>query len=422
MKRFSICILAFLLLGAIPLTALAMPQEPIPQCPSLDIPVQKTWDHGENPQENQPTQVIIRLLADGQGTGKQLILTAESNWSGIFEDLPQCNQDGTAIVYTVTEDPVANYAVSYTQPQVESLAVSQWGEKVTPASNSEYPISGNLVVAKKGGSYDVWTDTSLTAQQKEQLLAAINGANLEGLGKDLALLNTDFKAGLPAEFTGKMGETIRLEESQTGGTKIIFSETSAWSLFYTGYLVITPARGATVSNTYQKPTPTCTPTPTPTCTPTPTPTCTPTPTPTCTLKPTPKPTCTPDDWVCTDHVWVQKTWINDHPSQRPDVVWVQLYKNGWAYGELVGLTAQGNWSYSWYDLPAGNHWTVEEYCVPLGYTSATYRQGNQFTIVNTRLTLPPKTGDWDGSVLAGGIALLVLGSAGILWSRRSRSH
>ena len=35
MKRFSICILAFLLLGAIPLTALAMPQEPIPQCPSL---------------------------------------------------------------------------------------------------------------------------------------------------------------------------------------------------------------------------------------------------------------------------------------------------------------------------------------------------------------------------------------------------
>ena len=113
MKRFSICILAFLLLGAIPLTALAMPQEPIPQCPSLDIPVQKTWDHGENPQENQPTQVIIRLLADGQGTGKQLILTAESNWSGIFEDLPQCNQDGTAIVYTVTEDPVANYAVSW---------------------------------------------------------------------------------------------------------------------------------------------------------------------------------------------------------------------------------------------------------------------------------------------------------------------
>lgn len=416
MRRFTICLLAsILLLAAAPTAASAKPLPPEPGS-TLDIPVQKNWEHGENPQENQPAQVVVRLKADGQDTNKQLTLTAQTNWAGVFEGLEQYGQGGAAIVYTVEEEPIANYVASYVQPQGESLAITQWGEKVTPASNDTYPISGNLVVAKKGGSYDVWTAVSLTAQQKEQLLLAINSANLQGLGKDLALANTDFNAGLPATFTGKKGETVTLQQSQGGGTQILFSETSAWSLFYTGVVEITQARGAVITNTYQAPEPT------PTCTPTPTPTCTPKPTPTCTPKPTVKPTCTPDDWVWTDSVWVQKTWQWDHPSQRPGVVWVQLYKNGWAYGEPVGLTAQGGWSTSWHGLPAGCHWTVEECSVPLGYSSTTYREGNRFTIVNTRLTLPPKTGDWDASALAGGIALLTLGSVGILWSRRRRSR
>lgn len=409
MKRFTICLLAaVLLLAALPLAASAKPGPPQPG-ETLDIPVQKSWDHGENPQEKQPVQVVVRLLADGQDTGKQLTLTAQSNWAGVFEGLAKYGPAGAAIVYTVEEETIANYVASYSQPQGESLAVSQWGEKVTPASNDTYPISGNLVVAKKGGSYDVWTAASLTPQQKEQLLLAVNAANLQGLGKELALANTNFNAGLPATFTGKKGETVTLQQSQEGGTEILFSETSAWSLFYTGVVEITQARGAAITNTYQAPEPT------PTCTPEPTPTCTPDPT------PTTKPTCTPD-WVWTDSVWVQKTWQYDHPSQRPGVVWVQLYKNGWAYGEPVGLTAQGGWSTSWHGLPAGYHWTVEECNVPLGYSSTTYRQGNQFTIVNTRLTLPPKTGDSEAAALAGGIALLTLGSAGILWSRRRRSR
>ena len=184
--------------------------------------------------------------------------------------------------------------------RAESVAASSWGNKVTPASQSSYSIGGsNLVAAKKGGSYYVWTDRALSAGQRARLLAAINSARLQGLGKGLSISNTEFASGLPASMAnGAVG--FRLDG---GETYIDFGRTSAWSLFYAGTLEISDAQGAVIANVRRaeptsEPTPTAEPTeePTPTAEPTeePTPTAAPSEEPTPTANPTdaPAPTAT----------------------------------------------------------------------------------------------------------------------------------
>ena len=54
--------------------------------------------------------VTAHLLADGVDTGKELKLNAGNNWTGSFDNLRKYKAGtATEIVYTVKEDPVANY-------------------------------------------------------------------------------------------------------------------------------------------------------------------------------------------------------------------------------------------------------------------------------------------------------------------------
>ena len=54
--------------------------------------------------------VTAHLLADGVDTGKELKLNASNNWTGSFDNLRKYKAGtATEIVYTVKEDPVANY-------------------------------------------------------------------------------------------------------------------------------------------------------------------------------------------------------------------------------------------------------------------------------------------------------------------------
>ena len=55
-------------------------------------------------------EVTAHLLADGVDTGKELKLNAGNNWTGSFDNLRKYKAGtATEIVYTVKEDPVANY-------------------------------------------------------------------------------------------------------------------------------------------------------------------------------------------------------------------------------------------------------------------------------------------------------------------------
>ncbi|WP_314041548.1 Cna B-type domain-containing protein, partial [Slackia exigua] len=70
----------------------------------VNVDVTKKWVGPEG------GEVTAHLLADGADTGKELKLNAGNGWKGTFDDLRKYKA-GTAdeIVYTVKEDPVANY-------------------------------------------------------------------------------------------------------------------------------------------------------------------------------------------------------------------------------------------------------------------------------------------------------------------------
>ena len=268
-----------------------------------EIGVAKTWDAGTG---ELPESVTVRLLSSGREVSRLTLTAADASvngsWQGSFKNIPLYNDDGTPISYTVEELPVDGFSSEVVrQPRAESVAASSWGNKVTPASQSSYSIGGsNLVAAKKGGSYYVWTDRALSAGQRARLLTAINNARLQGLGKGLSISNTEFASGLPASMANG-AVSFRLDG---GETYIDFDRTSAWSLFYAGTLEISDAQGAVIANVRRaeptsEPTPTAEPTeePTPTAEPTeePTPTAAPSEEPTPTANPTdaPAPTATP---------------------------------------------------------------------------------------------------------------------------------
>lgn len=66
----------------------------------IDIPVCKVWVDVPGTQHDS---VTIKLLANGQCAGTLTLTGGENNWCGVFENLPQYDQDGKVIKYTIRE-------------------------------------------------------------------------------------------------------------------------------------------------------------------------------------------------------------------------------------------------------------------------------------------------------------------------------
>ena len=73
----------------------------------ISISGSKTWDDEENQDGKRPSSITVRLLADGTEVTSKTV-TANDNWSWSFENLDKY-KDGTEIVYTISEDIVADY-------------------------------------------------------------------------------------------------------------------------------------------------------------------------------------------------------------------------------------------------------------------------------------------------------------------------
>ena len=87
------------------------------------IDVTKKWTDSGNKAGARPSKVTIYLLANGEKTGDELILTKENNWTGSFEDLP-VKKDGKTIVYTISEKAVANYTAKITGNAKDGFVVT----------------------------------------------------------------------------------------------------------------------------------------------------------------------------------------------------------------------------------------------------------------------------------------------------------
>lgn len=77
-----------------------------PQKGNPVIEVTKLWEDNGNRDMKRPEFVEVKLLANGEDTGRTLKLYAENNWSGRIGGL-DVQKDGKDIVYTVEEMNVA---------------------------------------------------------------------------------------------------------------------------------------------------------------------------------------------------------------------------------------------------------------------------------------------------------------------------
>ncbi|MEE3362505.1 MAG: Cna B-type domain-containing protein, partial [Anaerovoracaceae bacterium] len=132
-----------------------------------DIPVIKSWDDNNDEKGIRPDSITVRLLANGNDTGKSVTLSADGGWKGSFTGLPVKDLDGNEIEYSVSEDEVSGYASAIvggedggftitnsitpndenppvTPPDDNPQDENPPGNSVsTPGSNPEGPVTGD---------------------------------------------------------------------------------------------------------------------------------------------------------------------------------------------------------------------------------------------------------------------------------------
>lgn len=74
----------------------------------ITISGQKTWNHGKNPEKDQPDYIIVLLYADGALT-QQKKVTEKTNWKYSFT-VPKYTSSGKEIRYKIDEESVENYS------------------------------------------------------------------------------------------------------------------------------------------------------------------------------------------------------------------------------------------------------------------------------------------------------------------------
>ena len=134
-----------------------------------EVPVKKVWKDENNQDGKRPTSVTVKLLADGQDTGKTLELTEANGWAGSFKDL-DADKGGTPIQYTVVEVTVAGYTSkvtgdaasgftitnSYSPETVDVKATKNWEDANNQDGKRPTKITINLLAdGKKVDSKEV---------------------------------------------------------------------------------------------------------------------------------------------------------------------------------------------------------------------------------------------------------------------------
>lgn len=74
----------------------------------ISIDVLKVWQDNNDQDGIRPEEITVILLANGEDTGKTLVLSEGNNWMGSFIDLDEF-KDGEKIIYTVKELSVDGY-------------------------------------------------------------------------------------------------------------------------------------------------------------------------------------------------------------------------------------------------------------------------------------------------------------------------
>ena len=301
---------------------------------TTSLTVIKAWDDGNDQDGLRPDQIVVHLLANGEHTGMQMILTRENGWMATWTDLPE-KHNGTIIHYTVWEESVSAYAATYARE----------GNTIT-ITNAHAPAVTSVFVEKLWDDAD---DRDRIRPDKVLMVLLANGVSTQQV-LELNQENNWFGqwSDLPMFANGKeVVYTVEEMDITPGYQFTVRLDSENRNFFY-------------VTNHYA---------------------------------------------AATTSITVTKLWLDDNDQRglRPDYITAALFANGTQLGDVVILSEENQWSYTWEKLYINEDgapivYSVRELDVPKGYTPGFMRQVQAdgsilWTLVNmaTRTPVPRPT-------------------------------
>lgn len=413
----------------------------------------KTWKDNNNQDGVRPERIKVNLLADGVLKASKEVSAAD-NWAYSFDNLPKFAA-GQAVVYTITEDAVAEYSTqvegynltnSHTPGQTSLTVTKQWQDQgdqdglrpsqiqvqlyadgvasgspvtLTAANNWVYTWSG---LAEKANGKTI----EYSVKEVDQPSGYTSTTSQVSPGNVLIVnQHTPATTEVKGQKTwddannqdGKRPESVTVQLYADGQVVASQVVTAANNWTYSFSNLPQFAKGKAISYSVQE------------------------------LvdagldKAGYRPSY--EAYNITNHYKpevtsfeVRKVWNdqNDQDKLRPSQIQVQLYTDGKAFGEPVTLKADNDWRHVFADLAKYQEgkevvYTVEEVAVPSGYSVTSSQTGvNQVTLTNTHQPKRPedpgkkdlpKTGSAEtfSLALAGLVAMTGLG---ILWGTKRR--
>ena len=413
----------------------------------------KTWKDNNNQDGVRPERIKVNLLADGVLKASKEVSAAD-NWAYSFDNLP-IFAAGQAVVYTITEDAVAEYSTqvegfnltnSHTPGQTSLTVTKQWQDQgdqdglrpsqiqvqlyadgvasgspvtLTAADNWVYTWSG---LAEKANGKTI----EYSVKEVDQPSGYTSTTSQVSPGNVLIVnQHTPATTEVKGQKTwddannqdGKRPESVTVQLYADGQMVASQVVTAANNWTYSFSNLPQFAKGKAISYSVQE------------------------------LvdagldKAGYRPSY--DGYNIANHykpevttLEVRKVWNdqNDQDKLRPSQIQVQLYANGKAFGEPVTLKADNDWRHVFADLAKYQEgkevvYTVEEVAVPSGYSVTSSQTGvNQVTLTNTHQPKRPedpgkkdlpKTGSAEtfSLALAG---LMAMTGLGILWGTKRR--
>jgi len=295
---------------------------------TTQLNVKKVWNDDNDKGSTRPSDITVKLLADGKETDKTVTLNADNNWKDTFNNLAK-QKDGKDITYSIEENQVNGYQKPViTRPSATDITVTNNLDTSNPTTDTT-----QLNVQK------VWNDDNDKDGIRPSDITVELFAGGKTTGKTVTLNDSnnwsasfkDLTKGITyttKEITVK-GYSTKTTTSKDG-TDVVITNSHTPS----GH-VVPPTKNKTMT--------------------------------------------------------VTKLWNDDNNQDklRPESIKVQLFANGQMTGDPVTLNADNQWTHSWNNLDQDINYTVKEIDTNDGYTATTLTNGNKITITNTHTPTTP---------------------------------
>ncbi len=193
---------------------------------TVEIAGSKTWEDENNRDGQRPESITIRLLQDGLPIASREV-TAEDGWSWSFTGLPKYRNQGTEIVYSITEDTVSHYSASisedgydvtnrYTPKRISVSVSKQWQDNDDQDGLRDAVTVELLKNGESTGITKILNEAGRWTAEFDELYEYENGQKIT-----YSVQETEKPAGYTESITGNMTEGFIVTNTHEPETVVI---------------------------------------------------------------------------------------------------------------------------------------------------------------------------------------------------------